>query len=132
MENFGAAIARRWRRRLLRRVYFAAGVASLILGAVGVLLPLLPTVPFIILAAYCFGRSDPRIERWLLDHPQFGPAIRRWRQNGAISRKGKVAATLAFMMSVALAIAFAPFPWVLLPVAAALIAGSWIWSRPEA
>ncbi|HEX7944803.1 MAG TPA: YbaN family protein [Phenylobacterium sp.] len=49
----------------------ALGVGSLVLGAIGVVLPLLPTVPFVILAAYCFGRSDPRIERWLLEHPQF-------------------------------------------------------------
>ena len=104
----------------------------MLLGALGVLLPLLPTVPFVILAAFCFGRSDPRIERWLLDHPHFGSSIRQWRERGAISRKGKIAASLAFMLSVALAIAFAPFPWVLAPVAAALIAGSWIWSRPEA
>lgn len=107
-------------------------MASLVLGAVGVVLPLLPTVPFMILAAYCFGRSDPRIERWLLDHRHFGPSIRRWRESGAISRRGKVAATVAFMASIALALVLSPFPWSLIPVAAALIAGSWIWSRPEA
>ena len=122
----------RWRRSLLRRVYLAAGVASLVLGAIGVVLPLLPTVPFVILAAYCFGRSDPRIERWLLEHPRFGSGIRQWRERGAISRRGKIAATLAFLASIALALAFAPFPWALIPVAAALIAGGWIWSRPEA
>ena len=110
----------------------ALGVGSLVLGAIGVVLPLLPTVPFVILAAYCFGRSDPRIERWLLEHPQFGPSIQNWRRHGAISRKGKIAATLAFAVSIAIAVAFSPFPWVLLPVAAAPIAGSWIWTRPEA
>ncbi len=117
---------------MLRKVYLAAGVVSLLLGAVGVLLPLLPTVPFMILAAYCFGRSDPRIERWLLEHRHFGPAIRQWRERGAISRKGKTAATLAFAVSIALALILAPFPWALAPVAAALVAGAWIWSRPEA
>lgn len=120
------------RRRLLRKVYWTLGGASLLLGAAGVLLPVLPTVPFIILAAYCFGRSDPRIERWLLQHPHFGSAIRQWRERGAISRKGKIAATLAFLMSVALAVVLAPLPWALIPVAAAVGAGGWIWSRPDA
>lgn len=110
----------------------AAGIASLVLGAAGAVLPLLPTVPFVILAAYCFGRADPRVERWLLEHPQFGPPIRNWRERGAISRKGKIAATLGFAFSIALAVAFAPMPWMLIPVVVALVAGTWIWLRPEA
>ncbi|MDZ4371885.1 MAG: YbaN family protein [Phenylobacterium sp.] len=117
---------------MFRKIYLACGVASLLLGAFGVLLPLLPTVPFVILAAYCFGRSDPRIESRLLRHPRFGPAILQWRVRGAIARKGKIAATLAFVVSIALALIVAPLPWALIPVAAALIAGGWIWSRPDA
>lgn len=115
-----------------RQAYLAAGSVSLALGALGVVLPLLPTVPFLILAAFCFGRSDPRVERWLLEHPSFGASIRQWRERGAISRKGKIAATVAFAVSVALAVALAPPPWALAPAAAALICGVWIWSRPEA
>lgn len=84
-----------------------------------------------ILAAFCFGRSDARIERWLLEHRHFGAAIRQWRERGAISRKGKIAATLAFSLSIVLAVILAPLPWALAPVAAALVAGAWIWSRPE-
>jgi len=116
---------------LRRKVYLAAGVASLVLGGIGVVLPLLPTVPFVILAAFCFGRSDPRFEQRLLDHPRFGPPIRQWRERGAISRKGKIAATAAFLASIGLAAVFAPFPWVLAPVGAALVMGTWIWTRPE-
>ncbi len=118
-------------RPLLRPVYLAAGAASLALGAAGIVLPLLPTVPFVILAAFCFGKADPRLERWLLDHPRFGPSIRHWRERGAISRKGKLAATAAFVLSIALALAFAPWPWMLLPLVAAALAGAWIWTRPE-
>ena len=111
-----------WRPRLFRKIYLACGVASLLLGAVGVLLPLLPTVPFVILAAYCFGRSDPRIESWLLRHPRFGPAIWQGRVRGAIARKGKIAATLTFVVSIAGALILAPLPWALIPVVAALTA----------
>lgn len=115
-----------------RHLYLIAGFLSLALGAVGILLPLLPTVPFMILAAFCFARSSPRLESKLLDHRQFGPHIRRWREHGAISRRGKKAALAAFAFSIAMALIFSPFPWFLAPVAAALIGGGWIWTRPEA
>lgn len=115
-----------------RHLYLLGGFASIGLGAIGAFLPLLPTVPFMILAAFCFARSSPRLEAKLLDNPQFGPHIRRWRDHGAISRRGKKAALGAFAFSVALALIFSPWPWFLIPVAAALIGGRWIWTRPEA
>src|SRR3546814_7007716 len=103
---------------------------SLGLGGLGVLLPLLPTVPFIILAAFCFARSSTALERRLLDNPRFGPAIRLWREKGAISRRGKRAALAAFAFSAVLGLLASPFPWSLIPLAAALIGGPWIWRRP--
>ena len=115
-----------------RHFYFLAGWTSLALGAVGVALPLLPTVPFVILAAFCFARSSPQLEAWLVEHPHFGHHILAWREHRAISRKGKVAATIAFAASVIAALIFAPWPWLLVPTFAALIGGSWIWTRPEA
>lgn len=109
-----------------------AGFLALGLGGIGVLLPLLPTVPFIILAAFCFARSNPALERWLVEHPTFGAHIRAWRERGAISRKGKQAALAAFAISAVLALMLAPLPWSLAPLVAALVGGSWIWTRPEA
>src|SRR3546814_5244923 len=89
-----------------RHFYLVAGWASLGLGAIGAFLPLLPTVPFVILAAFCFARSSPRLEKWLLTHPHFGHHIVAWREKGAISRKGKIAATAAFALSIVLAAIF--------------------------
>ncbi len=114
-----------------RHLYLIAGFACIGLGTLGAFLPLLPTVPFMILAAFCFARSDPRLEAKLLDHKIFGPHIRRWRERGAISRKGKKAALAAFVFSIVLALIFSPWPWFLIPIAAALIGGSWIWTRSE-
>jgi len=114
-----------------RHFYLVAGWLSLGLGAIGAVLPLLPTVPFVILAAFCFARSSPRLEAWLVGHPVFGRHIVAWRDHGAISRKGKVAATLAFAVSIALALAFASWPWMMVPIVAAAVGGSWIWTRPE-
>ena len=112
-------------------VYLISGFAALALGALGMALPLLPTVPFLILAAFCFARSNEALERRLLEHPAFGAHIRLWRERGAISRKGKRAALAAFAVSAAAALLLAPLPWSLTPLAAALIGGSWIWTRPE-
>ena len=115
-----------------RHFYLVSGWASLGLGALGAFLPLLPTVPFVILAAFCFARSSPRLEAWLLTHPTFGHHIVAWREKRAISRRGKLAASAAFVFSIALALLFAPWPWMMAPIIAAIVTGSWIWTRPEA
>jgi uncharacterized membrane protein YbaN (DUF454 family) len=113
-----------------RALYFSVGAVSLVLGVIGAFLPLLPTVPFLILAAFGFGRSHPATERWLLDHPRFGTAIRSWREHRAISRTGKLAATAAFALSVLANLAFAPWPWSLATPAVAAICLPWLWTRP--
>ena len=114
-----------------RHLYLAAGFVCIALAVIGAILPLMPTTVFVILAAYCFARSSPRLERKLLDHPTFGPHILRWREKGAISRKGKRAAAAAFAFSIVVALIFVHFPWSLAAVAAAVLIGSWIWTRPE-
>ena len=116
---------------MIRLVYLALGGLSLLLGAVGAFLPLLPTVPFVLLAAFFFARGHPPLEQWLLRHPSFGPHIADWRARGAISRRGKRAALAAFAASAALGLFLLDLPWALLPAAAALIGGSWVWTRPE-
>lgn len=116
---------------MIRTAYLAIGLLSLLLGGIGLFVPLLPTVPFVILAAFCFARSSPRLEAWLVTHPTFGPHIQAWRRNGAISRRGKRAAWLAFAASALIGLALLQLPWSLVPLAAALIGGSWIATRPE-
>lgn len=115
-------------RRLL---FLAGGYASVGLGIIGMFLPLMPTVPFLILAAFCFARSNPAFEKRLLDHPTFGPHIRAWRERGAISRMGKYGATGAFSISAAGGIFLLPWPWLLIPVAVACIGIAWMWTRPS-
>lgn len=115
-------------RRLL---YLCLGFASVALGTAGVALPLLPTVPFMLLAAFFFARSSPRLEAWIVDHPRFGPHIRAWRERRAISPAGKRAALAAFALSAVLGLVALPFPWLLVPAAAALVGGGWIATRAE-
>lgn len=118
--------------KLARTAWLIGGLISVALGTIGIALPLLPTVPFYILAAFCFARSNRAWEQRLLDHPKFGPSIRAWRERRIISRKGKVAATLAFAVSIALGAISLPWPWSLLPALVALICLSWLWSQREA
>jgi uncharacterized membrane protein YbaN (DUF454 family) len=74
------------------------GLLSLLLGGIGVVLPLLPTTPFVLLAAACFARSSPRMHRWLLDSELFGPMLVSWEDNRCVSYKVK--ALSLFMMAV--------------------------------
>lgn len=113
-----------------RLLYLSIGLASVAIGAVGIFLPLLPTVPFVILAAFCFARSSPALERRIVEDPRFASHISAWRERGAISRKGKIAALAAFGLSALLGLMLLSFPAMLLPVAAGLIGGTWILSRP--
>ena len=117
---------------MLRSLYLIGGFAAVALGIAGILLPLLPTVPFMILAAFCFARSSPRFEARLIEHPVFGPHIIRWRTNGAISRRGKQAALVGFAASALAGLAFAPMPYALVPSLVGLVGAAWVWRRPDA
>jgi uncharacterized membrane protein YbaN (DUF454 family) len=117
---------------MIRLGYLLLGSASLLLGGVGIFLPLLPTVPFVILAAFCFARGHPAVERWLVEHRRFGPHIRAWRSRRAISRKGKRSAFVALAASALAGLLLLDLPWSLLPLTACLVSGAWIGTRPTA
>lgn len=116
----------------MRILYLVGGWLALIAGGVGIFLPLLPTVPLVILAAFCFARSSPTLEAWLVGHRRMGPHIVAWRERGAISRRGKFAALAAFLAGIIVSLIFAPWPWPLAPILAASICLPWLWSRPDA
>ncbi|WP_342635388.1 YbaN family protein [Aquibium carbonis] len=119
--------------RARRAAYLAAGVLMLGLGILGAVLPVLPTTIFIILAAFCFGRSSPRIEIWLLEHPRFGGSLRAWRAEGAIPTRAKVFAVAGMVAGYGLFILAAhPGPAAMLGVAAFMLAGAaYVLSRPR-
>ena len=115
----------------MRPIYTAVGLASVALATAGIVLPLLPTVPFMILAAFCFAKANPVWERRLLDHPRFGPHIVAWRTRGAISRRGKSMAYAALAASAAVGLATLEGWHAFMPLTAALLSGTWIATRPS-
>lgn len=86
----------------LRLFWFLTGGTALALGAAGVVLPVLPTTPFVILAAFAFGKSLPSLQARLEQSALFGPMIRDWRETGAIAPRVKVLSVS--MMAAALAV----------------------------
>ncbi|NIZ09631.1 YbaN family protein [Pseudooceanicola sp. HF7] len=88
----------------MRILWLIFGLICVGLGIIGVVLPLLPTVPFMLLAAFSFARSNDRLHVWLVEHRRFGPAIRDWQENGAISLKAKRLATIMIVAVYSLSI----------------------------
>lgn len=110
---------------------FLAAVA-LLLGLIGVLLPVIPTVPFLIVAAWAARRGWPALEARLMLHPVFGPQLRDWHQRGAVPRRAKWLATLMLSCS-AIFIALIPLVlWLKGTIwTVFLIVIVWLWRRPE-
>ena len=116
---------------MARPLWMAAGLAFVALGAIGVLLPIMPTVPFLLLALFCFARGHPVWEQRLLDHPRWGPPLREWRKRRAISRRAKKTAILAMAMGAVVTTLTLGFPLALVSFAILAVCGSWIWTRAE-
>lgn len=96
-----------------RLLYVAAGLVCVALAYVGVLVPGLPTTPWVLLAGYCFSRSSPRLERWLKRSPVFGRLLRDWDEHRGIRRPVKVLAVCLVVTVVTLSIVFGGLPvWV--------------------
>ena len=106
---------------------------SLLLGLVGVVPPVLPTVPFLLLAAWAGGRGWPSLEARLLAHPRHGPVLRQWRERGAVPRRAKWLATV-MMLGSAVLLWWSPVaPWGRGAVYLVLLGWTrWLWRGPEA
>jgi len=93
--------------RLVRALWFSGGMVCLGLGLVGVILPGLPTTPFMILAAACFAHSSERFYNWILNHRTFGKLVRRFREGKGVPLKIKIlgASTSAVFVTFAVLVA---------------------------
>ena len=90
--------------RLVRGLLWTAGTVSLILGLIGVVLPGLPTTPFVLLAAACYAKASPRLHAWLLNHRWTGPMLRDWESDRSLTRRNKAIAVGSMLLMVSLSI----------------------------
>jgi len=116
----------------LRFFVMTSGWISLILGIIGIFLPLLPTTPFVLLSAYCFSKSSERLHCWLIHQPRLGPMIQNWEQHGSISQSAKVTATVLMIGLFSLSLLFLDLSILLKSALICTGAGvlAFIWSRP--
>lgn len=117
----------------MQYLWLSIGWISLALGVIGVLLQVVPTVPFLLVAVWAFARSSPRLGARITRHPTFGPPIRNWRKRGVIGRSAKIWATLAMTAGVCWSLWLGLDPRLVL--AQALTCGAvalWLVTRPEA
>lgn len=88
------------------------GWICVVLATLGVVLPLLPTTPFLLLAGWCFARSSPRFHHWLLHRSWFGSYLRHWQQHRALPKGAKPKAVALILVTFAVSIYFVPLLWV--------------------
>jgi len=96
---------------VVRGLLMACGVLALAVGVIGIFLPVLPTTPFLIVAAACFARASPRLYRRLADSKTFGPGIREWRRHRSIPWRAKLLAILLMSVSIATTATLFVRPW---------------------
>ena len=96
------------RPRVVRMFFVGAGTLSLILGIIGIFLPLLPTTPFLLLASACYVRGSERMHRRLMEHRHLGPYIRNFEQGKGMPRRAKIIVILVLWMSYAYTLYLVP------------------------
>ena len=116
----------------MKYFWIALGWISVTLGVIGAFLPLLPTTPFLLLAAWSFSQGSEKLHNWIMTHPKLSPPIINWQEHGAINRRVKVVATVSMVAVFALSAVMSVPLWALGTQGAILcVVAFFIWSRPE-
>ncbi len=121
----------RWSARSRRALWLCGGWLAMLLGIIGIFLPLLPTTPFVLFAAFCFSRGSERWEQWLVQHPRFGPMVQNWRARRAVPLRAKQLATVMMTLSSAWSWWVMPPAIGWIPAACCAVVATWLWSLPN-
>lgn len=121
------------RQTLIRTLFLISGIFFVLLGIIGLLLPLVPTTPFLLVATFCFSRSSERLHQYLLNNRWFGHYIRNWEEHGIIPLKAKLFASSMMLIMISYPLLFLSFHYGLKALAAAtVIFALWyVWSKPS-
>lgn len=116
----------------MKSFWFVLGFITLILAFLGIILPLLPTVPFLLLSTFFFAKSSKRMHFWLINHKIFGKMIADWNERGAINRKAKYLSTVSIALVLMISFILEVKLMVLVIQGVVLsLALLFIWTRPE-
>jgi len=119
------------REKLLKSLLLAIGWISVVLGVLGIFLPLLPTTPFLLLAAACFVRSSPKFYQWLVDHPRLGSYILHYLNGEGIPKRAKFVSIMMIAGTISFSIWLVPILWVkVLLLVIALSVSTYILRQP--
>lgn len=99
------------RNPLVRQLLLVVGWLAVVLGVIGIFLPVLPTTPFLLLAAACFVRSSRRVYQWLVDHPRLGPWLLDYLEGNGIPLKGKIYTLITMWISIGISCWLVPLFW---------------------
>jgi uncharacterized membrane protein YbaN (DUF454 family) len=119
--------------RVVRGLLLAAGTLCVALGVIGIFVPVLPTTPFLLLAAACYARASERFYLWLVRNPTFGPTIREWRRHRSIPYRTKVVAIALMTATIAVSIVLlARYPVAQAALAViGVVVGAWLYRIPS-
>lgn len=116
----------------LRPIWTLAGLLALGVGIVGIFLPVLPTTPLVLLAAFCFSKGSPMLRRWIIRHRTFGPMIADWEATGAIPRMIKYTACGVMSVTFLICLAMGLPVWVLVAQGTLMLVGAaYVLTRPD-
>ena len=94
----------------MRWLYVTLGHLCVVVGVIGIFLPLLPTTPFLLLAAFCYSKGSERLHAWLLSHPRLGGPVTRWQEHGVITTRAKVISVVLIVASMSYPLLFRELP----------------------
>ncbi|HET7843678.1 MAG TPA: YbaN family protein [Xanthomonadales bacterium] len=124
--------ANRERSPRVRYAWLALAYVALALGLVGLVLPAIPTAPFVIVAAWAATRGSRKLHRWLRTHKAFGPMVCAWEDHGAVPRRAKWIATISMALGmVSLLVVFRGHWYAFVGIGTMLAVAVWLWMRPE-
>lgn len=114
-------------------IYLLLGHIFLMLGILGAFLPVLPTTPFLLLSAFLYSKSSPRLHNWIMSHKYLGPPLKDWHERGVIGMKAKIIATIMLVLVIVLRISTLNVSVWVRGFATAVLIGVlvFIWTRPS-